>query len=87
MEQSKEQNDKSMTVIRKHCEHGERSNEEEAISNGSWKEFSQVQDDCNIEEDWLDESKLMIHTGKYKTHWLTGKLALMIKTFMTMSMK
>ena len=36
----------------KHCE---RSDEEEAVSNGSWKEVSEVQDDCNIQEERLDE--------------------------------
>ena len=39
-----------MRVIRKHCEPGERSDEEEAVSNGSWKELSEVQEDCNIKK-------------------------------------
>ena len=50
-----------MRVIRKQCEHGERSDEEEAVSNGSWKELSEVQDDCNIQEERLDEAN--------DTHW------------------
>ena len=50
-----------MRVIRKQCEHGERSDEEEALSNGSWKELSEVQDDCNIQEERLDEAN--------DTHW------------------
>ena len=45
-----------MRVIRKQCEHGERSDEEEAVSNGSWKELSEVQDDCNTQEERLDEA-------------------------------
>ena len=43
-------------VIRKLCEHGERSDEGEAVSNGSRKELSKVQDDCNIQEERLDEA-------------------------------
>ena len=43
-------------MIRKKCEHGERSDEEEAVSNGGWKELSEVQDDCNIQEERLDEA-------------------------------
>ena len=50
-----------MRVIRKQCEHRERSDEEEAVSNGSWKEVSEVQDDCNIQEERLDEAN--------DTHW------------------
>ena len=46
----------SMRVTRKQCEHGERPDEEEAVSNGSWKELSGVQDDCNIQEERLDEA-------------------------------
>ena len=36
-----------MRVVRKLCEHGERSDEEEAVSSWSWKELSEVLDDCN----------------------------------------
>ena len=43
-------------MIRKQCEHGERADKEEALSNGSWKELSEVQDDCKIEEERLDEA-------------------------------
>ena len=43
-------------MIRTQCELGERSDEEEAVSNGSWKEFSEVLDDCNIQEERLDEA-------------------------------
>ena len=43
-------------MIRKQCEHGERSDEEEAVSSGSWKELSEVQDNCNIQEERLDEA-------------------------------
>ena len=50
-----------MRVIRKQCEHGERSDEEQAVSNGSWKELSEGQDDCNIQEERLDEAN--------DTHW------------------
>ena len=47
-----------MRVIRKQFEHGERRDEEEAVSNGtcSWKELSEVVDDCNIQEERLDEA-------------------------------
>ena len=45
----------------KQCEHGERSDEEKAVSNGSWKELSEVEDDCNIQEERLDEAN--------DTHW------------------
>ena len=45
-----------MRVTRKQCEHGERSDEEEGVSNGSWKRLSKVQDDCNIQEEMLDEA-------------------------------
>ena len=44
-----------MRVIRKQCEHDEISDEEEAVSNGSFKELSEVQDDYNIQEERLDE--------------------------------
>ena len=50
-----------MRVIRKQCEHGERSDEEESVSIGSWKELSELQDDCNIQEERLDEAN--------DTHW------------------
>ena len=50
-----------MRVIRKQCEHGERSDKEEAVSNGSWKMLSEVQDDCNTQEKRLDEA--------IDTHW------------------
>ena len=50
-----------MRVMRNQCEHGERSDEEEAVSNSGWKELSQVQDDCNIQEKRLDEAN--------DTHW------------------
>ena len=43
-------------MIRKQCEHGERSYEEEAVSNDSWKELSELPDDCNIQEERLDEA-------------------------------
>ena len=46
----------SMRVIRKRCELGERSDEVEAVSNGSWKELREVQDDCNTQEERLDEA-------------------------------
>ena len=45
-----------MRVIRKQCEHGERSDEELAFSNGSWKVLSEVNNDCNIQEQRLDEA-------------------------------
>ena len=45
-----------MRVIRKQCEQRERSDEEEAVNNGSWKELSEVLDDCNIQEERLDEA-------------------------------
>ena len=44
-----------MRLIREQCDDGERSDEEEAVSSSSWKEFSEVQDDCNIQEERLDE--------------------------------
>ena len=50
-----------MRVMRKQCEHGERSDKKEAVSNGSWKELSEVQIDCNIQEERLDEGN--------DTHW------------------
>ena len=50
-----------MRVIRKQCEQRERSDEEEAVNNGSWKELSEVLDDCNIQEERLDEAN--------DTHW------------------
>ena len=43
------------------CKHGERSDEEEAVSKGGWKELSEVLDDCNIQEERLDEAN--------ETHW------------------
>ena len=48
-------------MIRKQCEHGETPDEEEAVSNGSWKEHSEVQDHHNIQEERLDEAN--------DTHW------------------
>ena len=45
-----------MRVIRKQCEHGERSNVEEAVTNGSWKELSEFLDDCDIQKERLDEA-------------------------------
>ena len=45
-----------MRVIRKQCEHGERPDKEEAVSNGSWKELIELQDDCNVQEERLDEA-------------------------------
>ena len=50
-----------MRVIRKQCEHGERLDEEETVSNGSWKELIEVLDECNIQEERLDEAN--------DTHW------------------
>ena len=51
-----------MRVIRTQCEHGERTDEEEAVSNGySWKELIEVLDDCYIQEERLDEAN--------DTHW------------------
>ena len=74
-----------MRVIRKQCEDAERSDEEEAISNGSWKELSEVLDHCNIQEEgWM---KLMIHTWKYMTQLLTSQLALMMETVTATRMK
>ena len=57
-----------MKVIRKQCEHGERSDEEEAVSNGSTKELSEVLDDCNVQEERLDEAN-DTHWEVYDTHW------------------
>ena len=45
-----------MRVYRKQCEHGGIPDEQEDVSNGSWKDFSEVQDDCNIQEERLDEA-------------------------------
>ena len=43
-------------MITNHCGHGEWSDEEEAVSNGSWKELSDVLYDCNIQERRLVEA-------------------------------
>ena len=56
VKQGREQRDQSMRLIEQ-CEDGERSDEEEAVSSSSWKGFSEVQDDCNIQEKSLDEAK------------------------------
>ena len=48
------------------CEDGERSDEEEAGSSSSWKGFSEVQNDCNIEEERLDEAN-EIHWEEYNS--------------------
>ena len=62
MVHGKEQHDRVRElVIRTKCEDGERSDEEEAVSNGSWKQLSEVLDDCNIQEEKLDEDN--------DTHW------------------
>ena len=45
-----------MRVIRKQCEHGERPHKEEALSNGRWEKLSEVQDDCNFQQEKLDEA-------------------------------
>ena len=76
-----------MRVIRKPCEHGERLDKEEVVSNGSWKEASEVQDDCIIQKERLYKAN--------DTHWevytttqlLTSQLALMMKTVTTTTMK
>ena len=60
MEQGKEQHDQSMRLIREQCEHGVISDEEPVRSN-SWKEHSEVQDGCNIQEKCL--MKLMKTLG------------------------
>ena len=74
-----------MRVIRKQCEHGGRSDEEEAVSNGSGKELSEVLDDCNIQK--KGGMKLMMHTGKYMTKLLMSQLALTTNTVITTGMK
>ena len=50
-------------MIREQCKHGDRSDEEEAISSGSWKELSEVYDDCNIQErlDEANQTKWEVH--------------------------
>ena len=65
MKQGNEQHYQSMTLIEQ-CEDGQRSDEEEAVSSSSWKEFSEVQDDCNIQEERLDEAN-EIHWGEYNS--------------------
>ena len=50
-----------MRLMRKQCEYGERLDEEEAVSHYSWKELSEVQGDCNIQEERLDKAN--------DTHW------------------
>ena len=67
VEQGREQHDQSMRLIEQ-CEDGERSDEEEAVSSSSWKEFSEVQDDCNIQEERLDEAN-EIHWGEYNSEY------------------
>ena len=46
-----ESDEKTVNMVKDHAD------EEEAVSNGSWKELSEVQDDCNTQEERLD------------THW------------------
>ena len=72
-------------MIRKPCEHDERSDEEEAVSNGSWKELSEIQDDCTIQEERLDEAN-DTH-GEVYDQLLMSQLALMMKTITTTRMK
>ena len=75
-----------MRVIRKQCELGERS-DEEAVSSGSWKKFSEVEDHCNIQEERLDEANDSqeerldddTHWEVYRTQLLTSQLALMME--------
>ena len=50
-----ERDEKSANMVKDHAD------EEEAVSNGSWKELSEVQDDCNIQKERLDEAN--------DTHW------------------
>ena len=72
-----------MRVIRKQCEHGERPDKEEAVSNGSQKELSEVQDDCNIQEERLDEANdWEVHDSA-----LDESTTLMMKTVTTTRMK
>ena len=74
-----------MRVIRKLCEHSERSDKQEAVSNGIWKELSKVQDDCNIQEERLADAN--------DTHWevydslFTSQIVLIVKTVTTMRIK
>ena len=49
VKQGKQQHDQSMRLIRGQCEHGERL-DEEAVSTSSWKEHSELEDDCNTQE-------------------------------------